>query len=71
MEDKPITVALDRLREAIQGLNNNNSNPGPTKTDWMKLAETIDKIMALTYIFIYSMTLTYLVLALKPAIYIP
>ena len=60
---------LERLRVSIDNLE--ASSRGPTKTDWMKLAEMIDKIMAITYIGIYSMTLMYLVLALRPAIYLP
>ncbi|XP_063720281.1 neuronal acetylcholine receptor subunit alpha-9-like [Symsagittifera roscoffensis] len=55
-----LEAALTRLADSI-----NQSNSPVVLTDWMRLAQIVDKAMAIAYILIYLITLVYLAIALS------
>ena len=52
--------SLMRLADTLDQLNS-----APRKNEWMRLAESVDKMMAITYVFIYCLSLVYLIVALS------
>ncbi|XP_063719929.1 neuronal acetylcholine receptor subunit alpha-7-like isoform X2 [Symsagittifera roscoffensis] len=58
--NRSLEAALTRLADSIE-----QSNTPVVRTDWMRLAQFVDKAMAIAYILIYLITLVYLVIALS------